>query len=91
MANRLILQQGAKRGPSRLMWQAGLLLGTATAACGQATTQPAPTTEAATTSGPPFTVHGVAKFSTPWAMAFLPGSGVRLTRMALVTEKEGKL
>ena len=24
-------------------------------------------------------------------MAFLPGSGVRLTKMALVTEKEGKL
>ena len=85
MANRLILQQGAKRGPSRLLWQAGLLLCTATAACGQATTK------AASTSAPPFTVHEVAKFSTPWAMAFLPGSGVKLTNMALVTEKEGKL
>ena len=85
MANRLILQQGAKRGPSNLLWQAGLLLCTATAACGQATTK------AASTSPPPFTVHEVAKFSTPWAMAFLPGSGVKLTNMALVTEKEGRL
>ncbi|MGI8930933.1 MAG: PQQ-dependent sugar dehydrogenase, partial [Sphingomicrobium sp.] len=39
----------------------------------------------------PFTVHEVASFSTPWAMAFLPGSGVRLTNLALLTEKEGKL
>jgi len=85
MTNRNILQQGIKRGPSRLLWQAGLLLSAATAACGQATTQAAPT------SGPPFTVHEVAKFSTPWAMAFLPGSGVALSKMALLTEKEGKL
>jgi glucose/arabinose dehydrogenase len=67
------------------MWQAGLLLCTATAACGQAATK------AASTSALPFTVHEVAKFSTPWAMAFLPGSGVRLTGAALLTEKEGKL
>jgi glucose/arabinose dehydrogenase len=39
----------------------------------------------------PFTVTEIAKFSTPWAMAFLPGSGVPLTNMALLTEKEGKL
>src|SRR4029453_1648816 len=39
----------------------------------------------------PFTVKEIAKFSTPWAMAFLPGSGVRLTNMALLTEKEGRL
>ena len=80
-----ILQQGAKRGPLRRLWQAGLLLCAATAACGQATTK------AATTSAPPFTVHEVAKFSTPWAMAFLPGSGVKLTGTALLTEKEGSL
>ena len=85
MAKRMILQRGTKRGPSRRLWQAGLLLCTATAACGQATTN------AASTSAPPFTVHEVAKFSSPWAMAFLPGSGVRLTKMALVTEKDGKL
>ena len=39
----------------------------------------------------PFTVHEVASFSSPWALAFLPGSGVPLTALALVTEKEGKL
>ena len=79
------LQSGAKRAPSRLLWQAALLLSAATAACGQATTK------APATSAPPFTVHEVASFSTPWAMTFLPGSGVRLTKLALLTEKEGKL
>lgn len=39
----------------------------------------------------PFVVAEVADFDTPWAMAFLPGSGARLTSMALVTEKEGRL
>lgn len=39
----------------------------------------------------PFTVAEVASFSSPWAIDFLPGSGVRLTKMALVSEKEGKL
>ena len=39
----------------------------------------------------PFTVAEVGRFSTPWAMAFLPGSGVPLTNMALLTEKEGRL
>ena len=85
MTNGHILQQGAKRGPGRRLWQAGLLLCAATAACGQATTK------AASTSAPPFTVHEVAKFSTPWAMAFLTGSGRPLLDAALVTEKEGKL
>ena len=42
-------------------------------------------------SGRPFTTVEVATFSTPWAMDFLPGSGRRLTNMALVTEKEGNL
>ncbi|HUP67399.1 MAG TPA: PQQ-dependent sugar dehydrogenase [Sphingomicrobium sp.] len=39
----------------------------------------------------PFTVSEVAGFESPWAMAFLPGSGVPLTNAALVTEKTGKL
>ena len=39
----------------------------------------------------PFTVTEIAKFTSPWAMDFLPGSGVPLTNMALLTEKEGKL
>ena len=39
----------------------------------------------------PFSVSEVAQFRTPWALAFLPGSGVPLTNMALLTEREGKL
>ena len=39
----------------------------------------------------PFTVAEVASFSSPWAIDFLPGSGVPLTKMALVSELEGKL
>ena len=57
------------------------------AACGSA-----PSSTAAQASGErPFTVTEVARFSTPWAMDFLPGSGVRMTNAALVTEREGKL
>ena len=65
--------------------QAGLLL--VLAACGAA-----PSRSAAQRSAErPFTVTEVANFDTPWAMDFLPGSGVPLTNMALLTEKEGKL
>ena len=39
----------------------------------------------------PFTVTEVARFEAPWALDFLPGSGVPKTNMALVTEKAGKL
>ena len=39
----------------------------------------------------PFTTAEVATFDSPWAMAFLPGSGVPLTNAALVTEKPGRL
>lgn len=46
---------------------------------------------AAAEAARPFTVTPVASFSSPWAMAFLPGSGRRLLDTALVTEKEGKL
>jgi glucose/arabinose dehydrogenase len=42
-------------------------------------------------SVPPFTVAEVATFDGPWAMDFLPGSGVRMTGIALVTEKAGRL
>jgi len=43
------------------------------------------------TTGKPFTTRVVADFEMPWAMSFLPGSGVPLTNMALVGEKNGKL
>ncbi|HET9353938.1 MAG TPA: PQQ-dependent sugar dehydrogenase, partial [Sphingomicrobium sp.] len=39
----------------------------------------------------PFSVTEIADFDTPWAMAFLPGSGLPLTNAALLTEKDGKL
>ena len=39
----------------------------------------------------PFTVAEIATFDLPWAMDFLPGSGVPLTNIALVTEKRGRL
>ncbi len=68
----------------RLM-QTGVLL--LVAACGVA-----PSSTAAQQSGDrPFQVTEVARFSSPWAIAFLPGSGVPLTSAALLTEKEGKL
>lgn len=65
----------------RLM-QVGLLL--ALAACSRAPS-------AAAVAARPFSVSEVATFDAPWAMDFLPGSGVRLTNMALLTEKGGKL
>jgi aldose sugar dehydrogenase len=42
-------------------------------------------------SARPFAVTPVAEFGSPWAMSFLPGSGVRLTNAALVSEREGRL
>ena len=68
----------------RLMQTAALTL---VAACGTA-----PSSTAAQSKGErPFQVTEVARFSTPWAMDFLPGSGVPLTSAALLTEKEGRL
>ena len=68
----------------RLM-QAAVLM--TVAACGSAPSS----TAAQSRSERPFTVSEVARFSTPWAMDFLPGSGVRLTNAALLTEREGRL
>ena len=42
-------------------------------------------------TGRPFTTAEVATFDSPWAMEFLPGSGVPVTNAALVTEKGGRL
>ena len=60
---------------------------TALAACGTAPSA----TQAQPAGDRPFKIDEVATFDAPWAMAFLPGSGVPLTGMALVTEKGGKL
>lgn len=69
----------------RLMQAAAAFL---LAACGSS----APTTAQSTSNAErPFTVSEVAQFNAPWAMDFLPGSGVRMTSAALVTEKGGTL
>ena len=69
----------------RLMLTAPVL---ALAACG---TSSETTAQTRTSSDRPFVVSEVATFNSPWAMDFLPGSGVRLTNAALVTEKGGRL
>jgi aldose sugar dehydrogenase len=43
------------------------------------------------TSDLPFIVTEMELFAEPWAMTFLPGSGVAKTGMILVTEKRGRL
>lgn len=48
---------------------------------------PEATSAASTPSATPFKAREIAAFSSPWAMAFLPGRG----NWALLTEKEGKL
>ena len=60
----------------------------ALAACGAA---PGESASQESASARPFTVAEVATFEGPWAMAFLPGSGLPMTSAALVTEKRGKL
>jgi glucose/arabinose dehydrogenase len=70
----------------RLMPAAALML--ALTACGSSTPS---TAQPKDTSKRPFSVTEVATFDSPWAMAFLPGSGVPLTNTALVTEKSGRL
>jgi len=86
MAGEQILKAGDKllHRRSPVAWQvafAALLAAGCQAGSNAAPTNPAP----------PFTVAEVAKFTSPWAMDFLPGSGVALTKMALVSEREGKL
>lgn len=58
------------------------------AACGGS---PSATAQEGEASGRPFTVTPIAQFGSPWAMTFLPGSGLPMTNAALVTEKEGRL
>lgn len=78
---------------SRLIPLAALLVlaacGTSTPTNAQEGSSSGPANLPATT--PPFTTAEVTTFDSPWAMDFLPGSGVPLTKMALVTEKGGRL
>ena len=66
---------------TRCLMQAAMLLLTA---CGASPSD-------GQSGGRPFTVTPVATFDAPWAMAFLPGSGVPMTKLALVTEKPGHI
>ena len=66
--------------------QVALLL--ALTACGAS---PSATAQEGQSGERPFSVTPVAPFSSPWGMAFLPGSGVPLTNVALVTEKTGRI
>ena len=65
------------------------VLALALGACGTSPSATAPVRTA--DEARPFTVTEVARFDGPWAMDFLPGSGVRMTTSALVTEKSGTL
>ena len=58
------------------------------AACGASPTQ---SSAQQSSSERPFAVTEVASFDSPWALTFLPGSGVPLTNMVLLTEKGGRL
>src|SRR5687767_9913296 len=90
MANsRFPRRSASTHRPLRHLWQAAALSLAATAACGGA--GPVAESQASGSKERPFTIHEVASFSTPWAMDFIPGSGVPLTGMALLTEREGTL
>lgn len=71
---------------SRRLLQAALVAVLCAACQSQGSAQPD-----AKSTDRPFTVTEIAKFNTPWAMAFLTGSGRPLLDAALVTEKEGRL
>ena len=65
----------------------------ALAACGAPSSAPAASNSSAQpdSNSRPFAITEVMEFTTPWAMDFLPGSGVPMTNAALVTEREGRL
>ncbi len=59
---------------------------------GCSTRSPAPRDEVrSASSGQPFATRAIARFDTPWAMSALPASATRLSRTALVSEKDGRL
>jgi glucose/arabinose dehydrogenase len=71
------------------MWtKAGFMQGAAAVALAGCAVSSAPEASAAE---PPFAVTEVATFESPWALDFLPGSGVPTTNMALLSERGGRL
>ena len=86
MTRRTFLGAGARHRAVRWLWQAPLAAA-ALVGCNQGTAAAkgdAPTPK-------PFAITEIARFDQPWAMEFLPGSGVRTTSSALLTERTGKL
>lgn len=79
------------RMTGRLMQGALLLVLTGCGGSPSATAQDGAAQGGVAGSGRPFTVTPVADFETPWAMTFLPGSGLPLANMALVSERESRL
>ena len=71
---------------TRRLMQAALTL--VLTACGGS---PSATAQQGAPAKRPFSVTPIADFDTPWAMTFLPGSGVRMTNAALVSERDGRL
>lgn len=61
-----------------------LTLSVALAAC-------SPVANANDSANLPFDSKAVATLDEPWAMTFLPGSGVEMTTMMLVSEKKGRI
>jgi glucose/arabinose dehydrogenase len=61
-----------------------LTLSAALAAC-------SPVANATDSASLPFDSKAVATLDEPWAMTFLPGSGVEMTNVMLVSEKKGRL
>jgi glucose/arabinose dehydrogenase len=71
------------------MWtKAGFMQGAAALALAGCAASNAPEAAAAE---PPFAIAEVATFESPWALDFLPGSGVPTTNMALLSERGGRL
>ena len=95
MTKRTFLGAKALHRSRRALWQAplvaALLVGCNQGPAAAQGDSAAQGQSAGRAAGLPFQVAEVADFGQPWAMEFLPGSGVRLTPIALVTEKSGEL
>ncbi|MEO6433359.1 MAG: PQQ-dependent sugar dehydrogenase, partial [Sphingomicrobium sp.] len=71
------------------MWTTSRLMQAAICLLSSACSAAAP--KAAVSSSAPFDLRTVAGFETPWAMDFLPGSGLPLLHAALLSERDGRL
>jgi aldose sugar dehydrogenase len=84
-------EQQAESSMSRLAVFCALSLCACSEGSTAQTAGQAPITGKQVAAAKPFAEAAVARFDEPWAMAFLPGRGVPLMALALVTEKRGQL